>query len=472
VRTLVLVADGNFNPEGGQHTMFHILAVRQPAQPNTCHCARKRCGVAESALDVGATGATAVRANGPCRLSGAAGTGKTVVLLHRARALAKADPDARVVVAAYTRNLASSLKDLLGHLDPTVPQVELGEPGVCVMGVDQLVAAVVKSASKEQIARACDEVLGARWSSSQQAGARKTSARWQAAVASARGLPAAATRGFLEAECATVVLPNRITTRERYLKVLRKGRKVPLSRKERGAVWSVVEGYRREGRADGVVDFDEAAALAVAVLQNPLAARADHVLVDEGQDLTPVKWQFVRALVSPGRDDIFIAEDAHQRIYGQKVVLGHFGINIVGRSCRLTLNYRTTQQNLDYGLTLLDGGAYTDMESGESVGAHGCLSARRGPSPELIPVASGEEETGVIIERLGSWLSAEGASPAGIAVLVRYGGARAALSDALNRVGIPTRVVEADSAPAKEAVAVMTMHRAKGLEFLRVVLTS
>ena len=83
---------------------------------------------------------------------------------------------------------------------------------------------------------------------------------------------------------------------------------------------------------------------------------ADHVLVDEGQDLGPAHWQLLRALVGEHADDLFIAEDSHQRIYGQRVVLSQFGIRIVGRSQRLTLNYRTTAQNLAYAITVLEGG--------------------------------------------------------------------------------------------------------------------
>ena len=75
----------------------------------------------------------------------------------------------------------------------------------------------------------------------------------------------------------------------------------------------------------------------------------------------------LRALVAEGEDDMFIAEDSHQRIYGQRVVLGRYGIRIVGRSQRLTLNYRTTAENLGYAVGVLQGGDYRDLEDGEEL---------------------------------------------------------------------------------------------------------
>ena len=107
---------------------------------------------------------------------------------------------------------------------------------------------------------------------------------------------------------------------------------------------------------------------------------ADHVLVDEGQDLGPAHWQLLRAVVGEHADDLFIAEDSHQRIYGQRVVLSQLGISIVGRSRRLTLNYRTTAQNLAYAITVLEGGKYVDLEE-EAETSSDYRSARSGPYP-------------------------------------------------------------------------------------------
>ena len=128
------------------------------------------------------------------------------------------------------------------------------------------------------------------------------------------------------------------------------------------------------------------------------------MLVDEGQDLGPAHWLLMRALVGEHADDLFIAEDSHQRIYGQRTVLSQFGIRIVGRSQRLTLNYRTTAQNLGYAMSVLEGAEYVDLESGEESTA-GYRSARSGPMPVLIPCATLTEELDRAAELILRWVA-------------------------------------------------------------------
>ena len=141
----------------------------------------------------------------------------------------------------------------------------------------------------------------------------------------ARGcLPRCAAPQFFAAEYSQVVLPNRITSREAYYKVRRPGRGVALDRAKRAAVWDVIEAYRAQGRIAGTVDFAEAATHRRGSTCGDVASVtgeyvADHVLVDEGQDLGPAHWLLMRALVGEHADDLFIAEDSHQRIYGQRI---------------------------------------------------------------------------------------------------------------------------------------------------------
>jgi len=122
------------------------------------------------------------------------------------------------------------------------------------------------------------------------------------------------TEAYLSAEYGLVVLPNRIRTAEEYLRVRRPGRGVALDRARRHQVWDLIEAYRVQSRLDGTLDYAEAAAVAAAYLEKERPI-VDHVLVDEGQDLSPVHWQMLRALVAPAPDDLFLAEDSHQRIY-------------------------------------------------------------------------------------------------------------------------------------------------------------
>ncbi|MEV7989045.1 UvrD-helicase domain-containing protein [Micromonospora sp. NPDC085948] len=404
------------------------------------------------------------RYRGPFRLSGGAGTGKTVVLLHRARALARERPDARIVLTTFTTNLADALRDGLGQLDPTVPQATaLNVPGVHITGVDALAATVIRSAGAS-IADAGQAVLGEARSTPT---GRTPTGRWREVIeASATPLPPEiANETFLSAEYALIVLPNKVKNENEYRRVRRPGRGLALDRAKRDRVWALIAAYRAQCRIDGTLDFAEAAAVAAAHL-TASGGQADHVLVDEGQDLSPTHWQMLRALVTEGEDDLFIAEDSHQRIYGSRAVLGRYGIKIVGRSQRLSLNYRTTAQNLRYAMTVLDGGDYVDLE--EQTEITGYRSARSGPTPAVETVESLVSELDMIAERIDSWCDA-GATPETIAVLVPDKFQRERVVNALNERGVPARAVDRDR-PGEGRVLVMTMHRAKGMEFAKVVL--
>ncbi|MBR7193519.1 3'-5' exonuclease [Gordonia sp. SCSIO 19800] len=409
--------------------------------------------------------------SGPFRLSGGAGTGKTVVAIHRARHLANSNPNARIVLTTYNKTLAADLKSALKTLDPNVVVAErLGEPGVYVTGIDALGNAVVNHAG--DISAAAENVFGYQ-------GAELTHNRtssdkvWRDVVQSvSSGLDAKlATPGFLENEYVAVVLANRITNLEQYAKVARPGRGVRLSRPQRIAVWKLIEAFRRQERVDGSLSFPEVLALAAEHLRLQVEAGgdyvADHVLVDEAQDLHAAHWALLRALVAEGPNDLFIAEDSHQRIYGQPVVLSRFGIKIVGRARRLTLNYRTTAQNLHFAVSILSGAEYKDLEQGEET-TEEYRSARLGPNPRLVECTSAADELDRVAELVQSWID-EGVDKSTIAVLTRGQNDRSQFVRALGERNVEARALDNNPA-ASGHVQVLTMHRSKGMEFSRVVL--
>nr|WP_240959848.1 3'-5' exonuclease [Rhodococcus sp. HNM0563] len=409
--------------------------------------------------------------NGPARITGGAGTGKTVVLLHRARALQRKNPQARIVLTTYNRTLADSLKAQLQLLDPSIPlAAELGEPGVYIAGVDAIAYQVIASAGDlggtDGKPGPVVDVLGPRTSRILD---RTRDDEWRvAAEENAGDLPAELrATSFLEAEYATVVLPERITTEQDYLKVRRPGRGVSLNRPRRKGVWGIIAAYRASTAAAATTDYEERAAIATRILEDSTPP-ADHVLVDEGQDLSPARFQLLRALAAPGTNDLFIAEDGHQRIYGQRIVLKHFGINIVGRAKRLTLNYRTTEQNLRYALGILSGADFADL-AGESESSEHYRSARSGPTPQVEPVKSLAAEYDLIAEHVSTWLEKK-VDPESIGLLVTTKKEGQELARSLGERGVTVTFVDRDSAGKRNVPQVMTMHRSKGMEFAKVVL--
>ena len=418
------------------------------------------------------------RANGPMRVSGGAGTGKTVIAVHRAVELAKRDKaggqEPRILLTTYTRNLADDLRRQVAQLDPRLPFTEkLSEPGVMVSGLDRVARMILQQAGAK-ISPIAQEVIG------QPRGRVLTYPKdnvWQEVLTLMgdelpEGLRSA---DFLESEYELIVLPQRVTALKQYLRVRRPGRGVALDRSKRAAVWKAMERYRDRSADLGVTSFDEQLALAAAWLDHKAALGTPrpfrHVLVDEAQDLTPAHLQLLRALVEPGPDDLFLAEDSHQRIYGKKITLSHYGIQVRGRSRRLTRNYRTTRQNLDVAFGILDPGTYEDMEG--QAEEHHYVSPRSGPEPLLLHATDRADELSKAAELLTVWLEqdrdSEDSAPETIAILVRDRYQRDAVVNGLAQHGIEVRAVDREAAGRGRPV-VMTMHRAKGLEFRKVLL--
>ena len=418
------------------------------------------------------------RANGPMRVSGGAGTGKTVIAVHRAVELAKRDAsggrEPQILLTTYTRNLADDLRRQVAQLEPRLSFTErLGESGVMVSGLDRVARMILQRAGSE-ITPIAQGVIG-------QARARVLTyprgSVWQEVLTLMgdelpEGLRSA---DFLESEYELIVLPQRVTTLKQYLRIRRPGRGVALDRSKRAAVWKAMERYRDRSADLGVTSFSEQLALAAAWLDHEAGLGTPrpfrHVLVDEAQDLTPAHLQLLRALVEPGPDDLFLAEDSHQRIYGKKITLSHYGIQVRGRSRRLTRNYRTTRQNLDVAFGILDPGTYEDMEG--QAEEHRYVSPRSGPEPLLLHAVDRADELDKAAELLRVWLEqdrdSEDSAPESIAILVRDRYQRDAVVNGLAQHGVEVRAVDREAAGRGRPV-VMTMHRAKGLEFRKVLL--
>lgn len=415
--------------------------------------------------------------NGPGRVSGGAGTGKTVVALHRARNLATGavpgaagtDASRRILLSTFTRTLSESLAAQLSVLDATLPRArKVGDPGVSVFGIDQVTMAVLKGSSREELAAAGEAVLGRALDRAPSPLIDVDDQRaWEDAVDRAADAPAPelCTPEFLRSELELVILPNRVNSKAGYLKVSRQGRGQALNRKARMQVWGVIDTYLAAAIQQGHQTFPVLGALAAAALDHRAANGGtrlfDHVVVDEAQDFHAGHWLLIRALVAPGVNDIFISEDSHQRIYGNPVRLSHFGIEIVGRSRRLTLNYRTTSENLHFAMDILSGSVYTDT-SGEEDSTAGYRSARSGPEPIISGEANFAAELDEVARRIRGWQEEDPAATIGVLTRNRRSGEH--VTGGLEARGI--EVVD----PGETGVQVMTMHMAKGLEFKYVVL--
>jgi superfamily I DNA/RNA helicase len=389
--------------------------------------------------------AYAPRYTGPAQITGGAGTGKTVTALHRAIYLARkasgelADGESPrpVLLTTFTRNLAEALEaqfELLAADDDICGQVE-------VLNVDRLAHQIVHKArgtSPEIVTDLTD--------------------LWTTTTTRA-GLSFAPS--FLNREWEHVILAQDLQTEQDYLACSRAGQGTPLGKAQRRQVWQLAQQVEAELAATGRSTFVQLANEAVRYLRAGGGAPYRHVIVDEGQDLHPAQWRLLRAAVPPGPDDMFIVSDAHQRIYENHVSLARVGVNVRGRSRRLTVNYRTTQEILALAVPTLGKASVTGLDD-EADTLTGYRSPLHGPPPEIHGAATRDAELQALVERVRGWIS-DGIEPHAIGVAARSVRLSQQVSHALQAAGI--RAVSLAAKASKDAVRVGTMHGMKGLEF-------
>ena len=392
------------------------------------------------------------RWNGPVRVLGGAGTGKTVAAMHRARWLARNLPErGRVLFVTFTRNLAA---DIANNLRSICTPEEMGR--IEVTNLDRWVNHFLRRRSYDQ------RIIF-----------RRHRDAWGEALAAKDpdlGLPDA----FYSDEWEQVILANGVSTEAEYLRAVRTGRGTPLHRAVRAKVWPVFETYRLRLTVLGLKEVDDAYGDAAALLvEKPSSLGYATVVVDEAQDMGSQAYRLIRQIVPEGRDDLFIVGDGHQRIFGRnKVVLGRCGINIRGRGRKLRLNYRTTEETRDWAVRLLADRRIDDLDGGRDDN-RGFKSLTHGPRPQLVALESKEQQAAFVVRYLRGLLD-RGAVLRGVCTVARTRAERDFLAEALMDADIEVTVLEADNPDEArdEGVRLATMHRVKGLEFDRVVIAS
>ena len=403
--------------------------------------------------------------NGPAMVRGGAGTGKTVVAMHRAKHLAdgiKNDParaGQRVLLTTFTTNLAHDIEANLrtlcpDHLDTKPPRIE-------VLNLDRWVSQFLKRKSFPREVAFFGE-------------ARERLDNIWREVFDHHSLPEGLTESFVKAEWSQIVQAKGLTDRKAYLKVSRTGRGTPLDRRKRAVLWDLFEDYRARMISEALAEPDDAYREAIEILlaeapNQPYAA----VIVDEAQDMGEQAFRLIRAIVpetpTSDRNSIFIVGDAHQRIYGRQASMAACGIEVRGRSRRLRLNYRTTQEIRAWAVSVLEGVNVDDLDEGIDT-LRGYVSLIRGSAPDLVSCASEVEE----LEGLVDWIRGLPFDETELSEI----GVLCARNLDVEKVLAALRASEIDSIALRSGaddrsipgVRVSTMHRAKGLEFFAVAI--
>jgi superfamily I DNA/RNA helicase len=388
--------------------------------------------------------------NGPARITGGAGTGKTVVALHRAAYLASQLGEHAggkpILFTTYTRNLAQSIeRDLRSLAGSEV--LDLVE----VVNVDSLAHKLVSGAESGTVKVASDDSIRQVWDD----------------VVDELGTEFS--RDFLNAELEQVILAQGIGARSDYFAATRSGRGVRLDRRARAEVWKAVEAFLREFTSRSERTYLQLAQDAAGYLAGRTVKPYRHIVVDEAQDLHETQWRLLRAAVAEGPNDLFIVGDSHQRIYDRRASLSQVGINIVGRSRRLRINYRTTREILNWSLAFLGEGSYDDLDTGcEEQASATYHSFLHGNRPTMAGFHAKAEQLDAAVQQVREWIGG-GVPEEEVAVAARAKGSLDQAEAALKRGGVAVVRLGSDL-PGGEGVRLGTMHRLKGLEFRCVAL--
>lgn len=379
--------------------------------------------------------------SGPARVSGSAGTGKTVVALHRAVQLARKDEDARILLSTFSDTLANVLRSNLFRLAYNMPKLA------------------------ERIDVASMEAVGIKLYSTEFgkpafANREEISSLLKSAAKNVDGLKGSTS--FMLSEWDDVVDTWQIENWEAYRDAKRLGRKTRLSEAQRALYWQVFAKVKVQLRQAGKITkaemFDKLAG-AMLKRKNPVF---DYIVVDEAQDIGVQQLRFLASIADDRPNALFFAGDLGQRIFQQPFSWKLLGVDIRGRSRTLNINYRTSHQIRSHADLLL-GPEVSDVD-GNVENRKGTISIFNGPEPVIRSFDSSDLES----QAVGQWLkqsSISGVLPHEIGVFVRSEDEFPRALAAIAAAGLIARVLGKDMATEEGFVSITTMHLAKGMEF-------
>jgi len=333
---------------------------------------------------------------GPARVAGSAGTGKTIVAIHRAVRLARENPQARILLASFSQPLADAMAKKLLVLAPETGGIV---PRITTASFRGIAEQMFQLEHGVRPRIASDAVLRERLKAAAQAAALK-----------------GFSERFLLSEWTNVIDAWGIDTADAYATVQRMGRKSRLGPNQRAQLWPIFASLRHALATDRYTTWANVFSEIATALAKAPSKPFDHIILDEAQDLAPAELRFFAALAPTTADALFLAGDMGQRIFQHPYSWAGLGVDVRGRSYTLKVCYRTSQQIRRAADKLLPA-ILRDVDGLEDE-RRGIVSVFDGPPPDLQTFSTAEEESKAIGESVAAWL-AEGVAPHEIGLFVR-----------------------------------------------------
>lgn len=383
--------------------------------------------------------------SGPARVHGSAGTGKTIVALHRAVHLARSDRDARVLLTTFSDTLASALRArvrlLIGNEPRLAERLEVEALGTIGQRLYEAHFGKVQLASEERqrqvLRHGAEAVPGHKF-----------------------------TEHFLWNEWTNVVDAWNLETWEDYRTVKRLGRRSRLPEAQREVLWKIFQHARGMLHEEKLVTIATLFSRLAKKLPHLNRPTFDYVVVDEAQDVSVAELRFLAALGGNRPNSLFFAGDLGQRIFQQPFSWSSLGVDVRGRSSRLRINYRTSHQIRTQADRLL-GPTVADVD-GNTEERSGTISAFNGVPPTIAI----EKNEAAERDRVAEWIKqrlAEGMRGHEIAIFVRSANELTRAEAAAKAAGAKSLTITGKLTTAADHITIMPMHHAKGLEYRAVI---
>lgn len=384
---------------------------------------------------------------GSVKVSGGAGSGKTVAALHRLKKLSMNAEKESILFTTFTHALVTNIKQRIINL-----------------GVNQ---DACKIANIDEVARDLAKKYGVITDEIIDLNCKNGKKIWEDIVDE---FTTEFSPEFLYQEYLDVIAYNNLNSERDYMRQSRIGRGTSLSPKKRKDIWALVEIYRERKSESGYIDRADLFNKLTNFLKSENLFPYQHVIADEIQDFSNPELRLIRALVPEGADDLFMVGDPYQRIYNNKGInFSSVGINVRGkRSRRLRVNYRTTEEIKRSAISLVKGIEYDDFD-GEKETLNGYVSLMSGPKPEY-KVASSKEEEYEIIQKFIKECIENGIKYSEIAISCYFKDSLKSYQSLLHTSKIPYQNLTGNNVMDKDGVVLSTLHNMKGLEFKAVVI--
>lgn len=379
--------------------------------------------------------------SGPARVAGSAGTGKTIVALHRAVHLARQNPESRVLLATFSDTLAIALRSKLRRLVSNEPRL----------------AERLEVHSMNAVGERIFEATNGRPNLLGRSVLRKFLSDSAAATSANKFGPT-----FLLGEWEELVDAWQLSTWDEYRDVKRLGRKTRLSEAQRALLWSIFALTRARVADSGLTTHATIFTQLAAELRERKSPPFDFAVLDEAQDVSVAQLKFLASLAGDRPNGLFFAGDLGQRVFQSPFSWKSLGVDVRGRSRTLHINYRMSHQIRMHADRLL-GQEIADVD-GNTEERRGTVSVFNGPAPEVRRFNDRDDE----IAAVGQWLRdrmAEGVPAHEFGIFVRSDAELQFAKSAAEAADLPYSVLDDKLETVTGSAALCTMHLAKGLEF-------